>query len=182
MTSQRISDGLRRLRDWYRTIRPDWIKSRAALNQDGMALAEFTAILPFFFIRVFGTMEWASIYWLENSMVNAAREGARAYAVQAATLDGANAAACGWMDGSGQQFTVTTTDLCTGLNSLPPNVQVDISVQGDKASIFNWLGMFTGVTFSSSATMRKEIACSAIPAGFKRCTCNTSISPPTCNP
>jgi Flp pilus assembly protein TadG len=177
MTSQRITDRLLRLRDARRIMRSAGTKSQFALNEDGGAMVEFTIMAPMFFLLVFGMIEWGSIYWLENNMVYAAREGARTFAVQNATIASTNATTCKALSGTGQQFTVSTTDLCPGLQ----DVRVSVSVAGDKASLFNWLGMFTGVTFSSSASMRREITCPAASTGTATCTCNTSVSPPTCS-
>ena len=48
----------------------------------GGPMVEFAVMAPLFFIILFGIVEWGSMFYLQNNMVNAAREGARTAAVQ----------------------------------------------------------------------------------------------------
>ena len=186
MTNHRcISDGLRRLRDWYRNTPQAWIKSPLARNEDGGALIEFTVMAPLFFLIVYGMIEWGSIFYLQNNMVNASREGARTAAGQMSTaltstqvMTAANQTTCNWLAGSGQQFTIAFKDWCTGLNTGAQDVTVTVSVNAANASLVNYLGMFTGVTFSNSTTMRKELNCTAVGV-TQSCTCNAAANPPS---
>ena len=154
-------------------------------DEDGGALVEFTVLAPLFFLIVFGIIEWGMIFYLQNNMVNGAREGARTAAVQASSsmtsaqqVAAANNAACRWMTGAGQTFVITSSDGCTGANAGQQDITVRMSVDAASASIFNYLSMFTGRTLNASVTMRKEIACQS--AGTSAtCNCNTTNSPPT---
>src|SRR5437868_1635716 len=72
------------------------------LNTDGGPMVEFAVMAPLFFVILFGIVEWGSIFFLQNNMVNAAREGARTAAVQGGTMAAAGQSACRWLSGSGQ--------------------------------------------------------------------------------
>lgn len=154
-----ISDSLRRVRERYRRARSKWFGT-SQLDESGGTLVEFTVLAPLFFLIVFGIIEWGSIFYLQNSMINAAREAARSMAVQGLTTGQAQTIAANYLSGTGQTFNYTIVDLCT---LSPPNKAQDISVQittdAAEASIFNYLGMFTGVNLTSRVVMRKELAC-----------------------
>jgi Flp pilus assembly protein TadG len=174
-----ISDGLGGLRDWCRRARPAWLRSPWQLGEDGGTLVEFTLILPFFFLLLYGIVEFGSIYYLQNSMVNVARESARGAAVQGKTPAQANLAACQWLAGTAQSYTISATDLCAGANQ-QADIQVVVSVDADKASLLNYLGQFTGVKFGATARYRRELLCTGTGSTVS-CTCNTMVNPPTCS-
>ena len=50
---------------------------RIKRNEGGTALVEFALVLPFLAMLVFGTIDLARAYQLENRLKNAAREGGR---------------------------------------------------------------------------------------------------------
>jgi Flp pilus assembly protein TadG len=47
----------------------------------GAAAVEFAIVLPILFLLVFGVMEWGYYFFIETTVLNAAREGARAGSV-----------------------------------------------------------------------------------------------------
>ncbi len=130
-------------------------------GDSGGALLEFTILAPLFFLILFATIEFGSIFYLRNNMVNAAREAARTWAVQqpgTMTAQQACNIAQQYLAGNGQTFACVATDHC---NSAPKaqDVTVQVSVDAAAASLTNYLGVFTGGTLTASVTMRKEIAC-----------------------
>jgi Flp pilus assembly protein TadG len=150
----------------------------------GGPMVEFAVMAPLFFIILFGIIEWGSMFYLQNNMVNAAREGARTAAVQGGTMATAGQSACKWLSGSGQTFSITSTDRC----SAAQDVTVQISISKASASLFN---MFLGVdskggltnstwggNMAATVTMRKESVCAGTQAA-STCNCNTSGASPT---
>ena len=149
-----MSNGPRRLRDW-RNASATRVEVSPDQSESGAALVEFTVLMPVFFLILFGIIEFGMIFFLRNNMVNAAREAARSISVQGGTSATAKTIACNYLAGTGQQFSITFTDSCPGAQ----DVTVQITVPTDKASFFNYLGMFTGGTLKAAVTMRKELTC-----------------------
>ena len=182
----KISNGLRHLRNvCWRTN-----TSSEDQSESGAALVEFTILMPVLFLILFGIIEFGMIIFTQNNMTNAAREGARTAAVQGGTLAAANTAACRWLVGTGQTFSISSTDLCTAANSTTsPDVRTQITVSAASASMMNAFFRLTssgGLTetawsgsFTSSATMRKEFTCVGPGGAAVTCTCNTAANPPT---
>ena len=52
----------------------------------GAAAVEFALVLPILFLLVFGAMEWGHYFFVETTVLNAAREGARAGSVATSDL------------------------------------------------------------------------------------------------
>lgn len=182
-----ISNGLRHLRNvcWpAHSMSPDSLDDQ---SESGAALVEFTILMPVLFLILFGIVEFGMIVFTQNNMTNAAREGARTSAVQGGTMANANTAACRWLVGTGQTFTITSTDLCTGANSATQDVKVQITVSAASASLMNTFFSLVngnigasawGGNFTAAATMRKEATCTA--AGTSStCSCNTATNPPS---
>ncbi len=178
-----ITNGLRHLRNVFCRAGESSAEDQ---SESGAALVEFTILMPVLFLILFGIIEFGMIIFAENNMTNAAREGARTAAVSGGTLAAANTAACKWLVGTGQTFTITSTDTCAGSTGYG-DVKSQITVSAASASIFNSFLTFTngqlGVSswsgnFSAAATMRKEFTCPAavVPA---TCFCNTAANPPT---
>jgi Flp pilus assembly protein TadG len=145
--------------------------------------------MPVFFLILFGIIEFGMIIFTQNNMTNAAREGARVAAVKNGTLAQANAAACKFLVGTGQTFTITSNDTCTGASTTEVgDVKTLLSVTAASASLMNTFfsltngGGLTATTwsgnFTSAATMRKEFVCPAAGA-TATCQCNTAATPPT---
>jgi Flp pilus assembly protein TadG len=182
-----ISNGLRHLRECCRGPDSTSPKSSEDRSESGAALVEFTILMPVFFLILFGIVEFGSMLWLQNNMTNAAREGARRSSVQGATLVQANQAACKWLSGAAQTFTITATDKCP----TDQDVKVEVSISKANASLFNTFffidssGGLNASTWAGSlgahVTMRKELICPAGAGSTATCQCNTSVSPPTCN-
>jgi Flp pilus assembly protein TadG len=173
-----MAENAARLRDCIRNPRS------FGSDDDGGPLVEFTVLAPLFFVILFGIVEWGSMFYLQNSMVNAAREGARTAAVQGGTMANASNAACKWLGGSGQTFTITSTDKCTASQ----DVSVQVSLSRANASLLNMfftmdssggLSISTwGGTLGASVTMRKENTCSGTQAA-NTCSCNTTSTTAT---
>ena len=159
-------------------------------GESGAALVEFTVLMPLFFLVLFGIIEFGSMIWLQNTMASAAREGARASAVQnSGALDSANGAvkqACKRMaiSSGGQTFAITASESAPYLVGTASvcDVTVRISVPSSTASLFNMFltagnGGLTASTWSGTmstgATMRGEDVCGAARPTVT-CNCNTT--------
>ena len=131
------------------------------VGESGAALVEFTVVAPVFFLLVFGIIEFGSIFSLQNTMMNAAREASRSMAVQAMTSGQAQAVAANYLTTYPETFSYSVVDGCaTTPKGQWADVTVTITTSAAAASIINYLNMFTGKNVTASVTMRKELACS----------------------
>jgi Flp pilus assembly protein TadG len=148
-TNRIISLYFRRLRILCRGECVKGAEPSIVRNESGATLIEFTVIMPLFFLIVFGIIEYGTLFFLQYNMLNAARTAARSMSVQGGTPAAAAQTACNCLPGSGQTYTITSS------NSCPASV-VNISTPSATASVFNYLGMFTGSSLQAQVTMHME--------------------------
>lgn len=129
--------------------REDW-KRR---GESGAAAAEFAIILPVFLALLFGIIQFGSVLFLHNNMVNAAREAARRMAVdESFDSTQGEAYAQNYLAGWSMTFTVNATA------PTPPatgDIAVQISVPAADATLVNFPLTWPG-TLVAQATMRPE--------------------------
>ena len=160
----RVGDiqGLTALLEWvFRGSLGRFLRSR-----DGASAAEFAMIAMLLVAFLFGIITFGWMFYLESSMETAAREGARAMAVQdapyeaaAVTCDNTQAGfveetACAMLPHWGSVITVSAT--C----DLPSQfVTVQVSANGQDVALADIFGFFNGTTVSATVNMRKEVSC-----------------------
>ena len=77
-------------------------------SERGQALTEFAVVIPLFLLLAFGTFDVARVVWANNSLANAAREGAR----QAIVHGGSDTTACPYGPQEPDAVTVAATASC----------------------------------------------------------------------
>ena len=129
--------------------REDW-KER---GDSGAAAVEFAIILPIFVAVLFGIIQFGSVLFLHNNMMNAARETARRMSVAELDAAGAPAYANNYLAGWGLTFTVNATEPGAGV----PNgdVTVQITVPAANATLVNFPLTWPG-TLTAQVIMRRE--------------------------
>jgi Flp pilus assembly protein TadG len=147
-----------RLRNWRSILIGPSENQSEDLSESGAALVEFTVLAPLFFLLVFGIIEFGSIFFLQNTMLNAAREAARSMAVQGLTSSQAQTIATNYLTGYTEAFTYSIRDNCLDTPKVQ-DVTVTITTSASAASLVNYMGLFTGQTLNSTVKMRKELAC-----------------------
>jgi hypothetical protein len=139
-------------------------------DRDGSTAAEFALSVMVLVLFLFCTMTFGWVFYLENSMETAAREGARALAVQdasfevaAVTCDNAQGGfaegvTCAMLPAWGSVITVNASDLC---DADPPEryVSVEVSADGQDVALADIFGFFNGKTVSATVDMRREAEC-----------------------
>ena len=110
------------------------------------------------------------MFFLDNNMETAAREGARRMAVaeapyagtdvtcadvQAQTPGTAENIACSMLPNWGANITVNATELCPADRA----VRVQVSANGQDVALADIFGFFNGKTISATVEMRKEAEC-----------------------
>jgi Flp pilus assembly protein TadG len=128
--------------------RLDWQK-RA---RSGAAAVEFAIVLPIFLMILFGIIQFGSVLFLHNNMVNAAREAARRMSVDSSfSQSEAETYAENYLSDWNLTFSVTATPAAV------PNgdVIVQISVPAADAALVNFPIAWPG-NLVAQATMRSE--------------------------
>jgi len=136
----------------------------------GAAASEFVLVLPVFILCLFSIVSFASTLFIQNNMVNAAREAVREMAVTEApfssgsvTCDSAEAAivgsaeyvACTYLTFWGTDFTVNASDACPAEEQATVRITLDAS----QAALMDIFGFFQDKTLSAEVSMRKEDPC-----------------------
>ncbi len=145
--------------------------SKFLRNRDGAAAVEFALTVMLLVTFLFGIMTFGWMFFLENNMETAAREGARRMAVaeapyagtdvtcadvQAQTPGTAENIACAMLPNWGGNITVNATELCPADRA----VRVQVSANGQDVALADIFGFFNGKTVSATVEMRKEAECS----------------------
>ncbi len=141
-----------------------------ASSRSGAAATEFVLVLPVFILCLFSIIAFATVLFMENNMINAAREAVREMAVteapfspgtvrcdseEAAILDSAEYVACTYLTFWGTDFLVDASDECPADDKATVRITVDAS----QAALMDIFGFFQGKTLTAEVTMRKEDVC-----------------------
>ncbi len=137
-------------------------------SRDGAAATEFALVLPILILCLFAITAFASTLFMQNNMVNAAREAVRDIAVQDVDFTGggvqcdsvtpgmAEEAACDYLQFWGNNFTVTASNDCPTTN---PKATVAITTSASDAALIDIFGFFNGKSLDASVTMRQWSPC-----------------------
>ncbi len=139
-------------------------------SRDGAAAAEFALTVMLLVTFLFGIITFGWMFFLENNMETAAREGARRMAVAEAPYEGTDVTcnnaqagyaediACSMLPNWGGTITVNAANLC---DEVPPDraVRVKVSANGEDVALADIFGFFNGKTMSATVEMRKEAEC-----------------------
>ena len=141
-----------------------------AASRRGTAASEFALVLPVFLLCLFSITAFGSSLFMENNMINAAREAVREMAVteapfspgavrcdsdEAQIVDSAEYVACQYLIFWGTDFLVNASDDCPGEDKATVRITVDAS----QAALMDIFGFFNGKSISAEVSMRKEDPC-----------------------
>jgi Flp pilus assembly protein TadG len=128
---------------------------RRCLGDRGAASVEFALILPVLLLVLFGIVQFGLLFSVQNQMVNAAREAARAMAVEGATeTEGENLAMAHLSAYGDMNFTVDAVDADPANGN--PDVSVTVQVPATDAVVVDVLGLFGGRNITQRIVMRQE--------------------------
>jgi len=143
---------------------------RFAVSRSGAAASEFALILPIFILCLFSIISFSTTLFIENNMVNAAREAVREMAVteapfstgavqcnsdEAAIVGSAEYVACAYLTFWGTDFTVNASDECPADDQATVRITLDAS----QAALMDIFGFFDDKTLAAEVSMRKEDPC-----------------------
>jgi len=123
-------------------------------RRTGAAAVELAIVLPFFMLLLTGMMQFGWVFLVRHSMLHAAREGARAYAVQDASAAAAEQRA---RDVFGT-FGYAPDDFQFSSNAAGDDRTVVISVpmSSPQVSIVDPFNLLGGGTLTAQVTMQQE--------------------------
>ena len=130
---------------WWRLLKRD---------EGGGAALEFGLILPVFLIILFGIIQFGYLFVVQNSMTNAAREGARAMAIQQVEPADGVALVRDSLAMWGVEFQV---DADTQIDPAGRNeVSIVVSLPLNAIAFGDFIGIADGRRVESIATMRQD--------------------------
>jgi Flp pilus assembly protein TadG len=145
MTKQHSSGMKRGLARWRR----DWRRR----GRSGSAAVEFAIMLPVFLAILFGIIQFGSVLFLHNNMVNAAREAARRMSVAELDKPAAEAYVQNYLAGWNLPFQVNATVPAPGV--INGDVIMQVTVPAADAALINFPIAWPG-NLVAQATMRRE--------------------------
>jgi Flp pilus assembly protein TadG len=123
----------------------------------GTATVEFALVAPVFFLFLMGIIEFGRVMMVQNVLITAAREGARAAIIQGATADLVKTKATNYASAAGVSNTTASVDppiLSTATTDEP--ITVTVAVEFDDVSWLPTPWFLKGRTLSASTSMRLE--------------------------
>ena len=130
---------------------------RKHLKRRGALTVEFALTAPIFFLVVFAGIEFARIHMIQNSMENAAFEGARRGIVPGASVEDCELAARSLIEVVGLNdvdITVSPSPITSDADTVTVTVEVPIQASNG----FGLTGFMSGKTMSKTAMMPIEWA------------------------
>ncbi len=127
---------------------------RGKKQRRGAAAVEMALVMPVLFLMVFGIIEFGWMMSVQNTLVNAAREGARLGALQGYDAADMQQRVVEYLTPMGLQDTVSMT--ITEATEENPRVGVELTVPRSEVSLLgNFFGFDSG-TMNARCWMRKE--------------------------
>lgn len=120
----------------------------------GAAAVEMAMVMPVLFLMLFGIIEFGWMLSVQNSLVNAAREGARIGALLGYGADDMQARVTEVLTPMGLQDKVSVT--ITEATPESPDVGVELSVQRSQISLLQNFFGFSDGALQARCWMRKE--------------------------
>lgn len=121
-------------------------------DERGVAIVEFALVVPVLLLLVIGIIQFGAAFFLQNEMLNVAREASRRLATGGMTSAQASAWVAGQMPGQAPTVVVTppagSNDRYTITVSLPMKAAVGIDP----------FGLFAERTLTATVSMRSELA------------------------
>ena len=130
-------------------------------TRGGVAAVEMAFVAPILFMVVLGIIDFGSLFFVRQTLVSSAREGARELAIQGATLSEAIAVTNDRLNGAGiTGATVTGQNAYKGSgdDAAARQVYIDVELPFEQALLTgDSLNLFaTGQKMTVRVTMRKE--------------------------
>jgi Flp pilus assembly protein TadG len=119
----------------------------------GVETLEMAVVLPMFLIITFGIIDWCWVFFVRQSMYEAARAGARSMAVQEMTSAEGQAVTENFLNA-----TLSNFDFAITVQNSPsqPEIIVDISIPMQNVELSGVVGSYMTKNLESKVTMVRE--------------------------
>jgi hypothetical protein len=134
------------------TLKP---RGPVARRHSGLALVEMALVLPLLIIVLAGIVQFGGMFFLQNKMLNLARDAARRLSVGEITSSQAQAQIQTGLSAWTQTFT-TNIQMPVPNDPVDNDVEVTISVPKAEASLMDIFGMFQSGDLVARVVMREE--------------------------
>lgn len=125
--------------------------------RSGAAAVEFAAVVPVFFLLIFGMIEYGRMVMVQQILTNAAREGARVGVLDTSTAADVSAAANQYLTAANiNSATITVSPNPPSSAASGSPVSVTVAVGFNQVSWLPSPFYLGGTTMSYTATMRRE--------------------------
>ncbi len=128
-----------------------WMGKKA---RRGAAVVEMAIVAPFLFTMLFGIIEFGWLFTVQNTLLNAAREGARTGCLQGTTQTDVQTRIVQLLTPMNLQS--KTTIAIVDATVADPTVTVNLSVPRNQVSLVGNFFGFTSGNLTASCSMRKE--------------------------
>ncbi len=133
------------------------VRRRSKFVRFGTAAVEFALVAPIFFLFLMGIIEFGRVMMVQNVLITAAREGARAAIISGATAAAVKQKATTYANAAGVSNTTATVVpaiLSTATTATP--IKVTVSVSFNDVSFLPAPWFLKNKTISGSTSMRLE--------------------------
>lgn len=131
------------------------LRPKSCRGRRGVSLVESAFMIPILMSLIFGAIEFGSVLHMRHTMLHAAREAARALAVQGGSPSQAVSIARTMLPSSEDlDFEINATQ--PSLYAQQRNVEVEISLPFKQASLGDMFGIFGDDDMTIRVTMRSE--------------------------
>ena len=129
-----------------------WALRRSWQDEDrgesGVALIEFGFVAPIFILILMGIVQFGAALFIQNNMVNVARDASRRAATGEFTTTQAESFAAGALVNWGMSYNINVS-VVGGSNPGEQGILALISVPMEQAAIINFLGLLDGKTLTA---------------------------------
>lgn len=123
-------------------------------SRRGISIVESALMIPIMLMLIFGAVEFGSILHVRHTMLHAAREAARAVAVQGITANAGTQIARDLLPGEDFDYRIST--IAPLPDDINRDVIVEISIPLGEASLGDMFGFYGNSRMSVRVIMRSE--------------------------
>ncbi len=134
---------------------PKLFQNNRSRFEDGAIAIEFALVAPIFILILTGIMELGAALFIQNNMVNVARDASRRAATGELTEAQAEAFAENALVNWGIAYDIDVV-VPNGASGAGQNVVASISAPLDQATIIDFLGLMEGRRLAAQVIMRQE--------------------------
>ncbi|NND97928.1 MAG: pilus assembly protein [Pirellulaceae bacterium] len=129
---------------------------RSATRRTAVAAVEFAVVAPIFMMMVFGIVEFGRMMMVQQTLINASREGARMAVMESATADSVVATVQDYLAGAAVDVSGGSVKVTPDPSAATNNEKVTVAISVPFSDV-SWIPpFFYDGPLKASTTMRSE--------------------------